>query len=125
MNKVIVDLPPPFNDSRGSIQMLVDIPIGSILVITSKKGSIRANHYHKNDDHYCYLASGCIEYYYRSAGTTHPPEVITVEKGQLFYTPPMVEHAMKFLEDSTFYVFSKKNRKQINYESDVVRVKLI
>jgi len=43
----------------------------------------------------------------------------------MFYTPPMVEHAMKFLDDSVFYVFSNSNREQSNYEADVVRIQLI
>jgi quercetin dioxygenase-like cupin family protein len=105
--------------------MLIDFPVASVSVITSKKGSVRANHYHKKDDHYCFLASGRIEYYCRPTGNAQPPEVVTIEPGQLFYTPPMIEHAMKFLEDSVFYVFSKLNRDHDNYESDVVRVELV
>lgn len=125
MDTIIIDLPTPFTDDRGSLQMLIDFPISSVLVITSTKGSVRANHYHRQDDHYCYLAAGRMEYHYRQAGSTQPPKVVTIEPGQLFYTPPMVEHAMKFLEDSVFYVFSKLNRDQQSYESDVVRVQLV
>lgn len=125
MDTVIIDLPTPFTDGRGSLQMLIDFPISSVLVITSKKGSVRANHYHRQDDHYCYLAAGRMEYHYRPAGSIQPPKVVTIEPGQMFYTPPMVEHAMKFLEDSVFYVFSKLNRDQQSYESDVVRVQLV
>ena len=125
MDKVIINLPIPYTDDRGNIQMLIDLPIRSALVITSKKGSVRANHYHKKDEHYCYLASGRIEYYHRPVGSIHPPEVVIIEPGQLFHTPPMIEHAMKFLENSVFYVFSRLDRHQDNYESDVVRVTLV
>jgi quercetin dioxygenase-like cupin family protein len=124
-DQVIVNLPPPHTDDRGSIQMLIDAPINSVLVISSEKGSLRANHYHKQDAHYCYLAVGRMEYYYRPAGRTEPPAMVIIEPGQLFYTPPMVEHAMKFLEDSIFYAFAKLHRDQDNYESDVVRVTLV
>jgi quercetin dioxygenase-like cupin family protein len=124
MDNVIIKLPPPHSDDRGGIQMLVDFPIGSALVITSKKGAVRGNHYHKEDDHYSYLASGRMEYYHRPAGSAGPPEVLVIEPGQMFYSPPLVEHTMKFLEDSVFYVFAKLNRDQESYEADVVRVNL-
>ena len=125
MDEVILDLAPSFADDRGSIQMLVDFPIGSALVITSKKGAVRGNHFHKEDDHYSYLASGRMEYYHRPAGSSEPPEVLIIEPGQMFYSPPMVEHTMRFLEDSVFYVFAKLNRDQESYEADVVRVNLV
>ena len=51
--------------------------------------------------------------------------MVVIELGQLFYTPPMVEHAMKSLEDSVFYTFAKLDRDQAHYESDVVRVTLV
>ena len=68
MADVMVDLALPFTDERGYIQPLVDFPIGSVLVISSKSGSIRGNHYHKEDFHYSYLASGRMLYYHRPAG---------------------------------------------------------
>ncbi len=124
-DKVIVDLPGPFVDERGFIQVLLDLPVASVLAIHCKKGAVRANHYHKEDFHYCYLASGSMEYYWRPAGSAEKPKMLKIHAGQLFYSPPMVEHAMKFLEDSIFYAFSKLSRKQENYEADVVRIKLI
>jgi len=124
-DKVICPLPEPYADARGAIQMLIDFPIGSVHVITSRAGAIRANHYHKEDDHHCYLASGRIEYYDRPAGSAAPPRLTVIEPGQMFYSPPMVEHAMKFTEDSVFYVFAKLRRRPEEYEADVVRVALI
>ena len=48
-NQVIIPLPEPHPDERGVLQQLIDFPIGSVHVVTSKKGSVRANHYHKNN----------------------------------------------------------------------------
>ena len=121
---VIVQLQKAIVEDRGIIQMLIDFPIGSALVITSKKGTTRGNHYHLEDDHYSYLESGKIEYFYRTAGSSEDPNVDIIEPGQMFYSPPMVEHTMRFLEDSKFYVFAKRHRDQESYESDVVRVNL-
>ena len=125
MPGVIVDLSPPYVDERGEIQMLAEFPIASALVITSNSGAVRGNHYHNTDEHYSYLASGRMEYHHRPAGSTNPPEVVTIEPGQMFYTPARTEHAMRFIEDSVFYVFSTEKRDQESYESDVVRVKIL
>ena len=96
-----------------------------MLRIQSRSGAIRANHYHRQDYHYCYLESGRMEYFERPVGSTEAPRRIVIEPGQVFYTAPMVEHAMHFLEDSVFWCFSRNSRKQADYESDTVRVKLI
>ena len=64
----IIPLKKPYSDDRGIIQNLVSLnesQMRSAVLIESKKGSIRANHYHKVDWHYCYIISGSIEYYYR------------------------------------------------------------
>ena len=64
----LVSLEKPFVDSRGAIQPLVDKMMKSAVMIESKKDSLRANHYHKTDWHYCYVVSGTIEYYHRPTG---------------------------------------------------------
>ena len=86
----LVDIPAPFIDERGVIQSIVSLDkcmIGSAVLIESKKGSIRANHYHKEDWHYCYFLSGSSDYYYRPAGSMEPPKRIRVDTGQMVYTP--------------------------------------
>jgi quercetin dioxygenase-like cupin family protein len=124
-DKVICSLPKPHVDERGSIQKLVGFPVGSVHVITSRKGSVRANHYHKRDDHHCYLVSGGLDYYDRPAGSARKPRKVRIRPGQMFYSPPGVEHAMKFTKDSVFFVFAKLRRRQAEYEDDLVRVKVI
>ena len=60
----IIKLANPFTDERGTIQNLLSLDeLQSVVVIESKKGTIRANHYHKTDWHYCYVISGAIDYY--------------------------------------------------------------
>ena len=122
---VLVMLEPPFADDRGFIQPLVDMPMKSAVIITSKKGTVRANHYHQTDWHFCTVISGKIKYHWRDHGDSNRPESLVVEAGQTFFTPPMVEHAMEFLEDTTFLTLGRNSRKQEVYEADVVRVKLI
>ena len=66
---VIVPLESPFVDPRGAIQPLVDLPMESCVLIESKKGTVRANHYHKTDWHFCYVLSGGIDYFHRPHGS--------------------------------------------------------
>ena len=120
-----VVLEKPFVDARGAIQPLVDEMMKSAVMITSKKGSLRANHYHKTDWHYCYVVSGCIEYYHRPTGSTKEPERLLVKAGEMVFTPPMVDHGMTFPEDTTFLTLSRNPRDQVSYEADVVRVDML
>ena len=128
MKNPVLPLKQPFTDNRGEIQALVsfkDPKIGSAVWIKSKKGSVRANHYHKSDWHYCYVVSGRIEYYHRPANSNIPPLKFSIRSGQVFYTPPLVEHAMVFPEDTIFLTLSGGTRTQEDYEEDLVRVKLV
>lgn len=119
---VLVDLPPAFADARGEILPLVDAQMKSCVLISSKRGSVRANHYHRTDWHYCYVVSGRIEYYHRPVGSSEAPQHISVAQGQMFFTGPMIEHAMVFPEDTVFLTFGRNSRAQEVYEADVVRV---
>lgn len=121
----VVKLPSPFVDERGLIQPLVDDPIGSALLITGRKGSVRGNHFHRSDWHFCHVVSGCMEYYWRKQGSSEKPSVVTVRAGEMVFSPPMVEHAFRFLEDTTFITLARNPRNQDEYESDVVRVDLV
>ena len=123
--KEIIELENPFIDQRGEIQPLVDKIMKSAVMIHSKAGSLRANHYHKTDWHYCYVISGEIEYYHRKTNSLETKKKIKVKKGQMVFTPPMVDHAMVFNVDTTFLTLSRNFRDQKTYESDVVRIELI
>lgn len=121
----IVPLEKPFVDGRGVIQPLVDEMMRSAVMITSKTGALRANHYHKTDWHYCYVVEGCIHYYHRPTGSTAEPELIVVKQGEMVFTPPMVDHGMKFPEDTVFLTLSRNPRDHASYEADVVRIEML
>jgi quercetin dioxygenase-like cupin family protein len=121
----LVPLEKPFVDGRGVIQPLVERMMKSAVLISSKQGALRANHYHKTDWHYCYVVEGCIEYFHRPTGATSEPERLLVRKGEMVFTPPMVDHAMQFPEDTIFLTLSRNARDHASYEEDVVRVELL
>lgn len=121
-NSVIVPFDDSFTDERGEIIPLVDLPMKSAVLITSKKGSVRANHYHQTDWHFCYVISGAIDYYHRPHGSDTVPKKTVIEKGQQFFTPPLVDHAMVFTEDTVFLTLGRNSRRQEIYEADVKRI---
>lgn len=119
---VIVEQEESFSDARGEIQPLVDMPMESCVLISSKAGTCRADHYHTTDWHYCYVLSGKIRYYHRPVGSISEPEMEIIQQGQLFFTPPMVEHTMYFEEDTSFLTLGRNSRSQEVYEADIVRI---
>ncbi len=119
---VIVPIEEKFADERGEIIPLSDLTMDSAVMISSKKGTVRANHYHQTDWHLCYVVSGSIDYYHRPHGSDDEPEHVHVNTGELFFTPPLVDHAMVFPEDTVFLTLGRNPRDQETYESDVVRI---
>ncbi|MBI3088502.1 MAG: hypothetical protein HYY91_06460 [Candidatus Omnitrophica bacterium] len=120
--QVIIPLREPILDERGEIRNLLDVPFTSVAVITSVKGAVRGNHYHKTDSHYCWLQRGGLIYAHRPVGGTAPPQRWVIKPGQIFYTPPQYEHVMVFIDESVMFAFARNNRQMANYEADTVRI---
>ena len=121
----LVNLEKPFVDLRGSIQPLVDSIMKSAVMIQSKAGSLRANHYHKTDWHFIYVLKGSFKYYSQDLITKKKYRSLLVKKGELIFTPPKIIHATYFLENTEILALSKNLRDTKNYEKDTVRVELI
>lgn len=126
--KLVRKVTPFFTDERGEMSHILndETPITSALLITCKKGAIRANHYHKKDTHYSYLLKGKMEYTYQDMSKENSrKKTIIVSAGEVVETPPMTKHAMKFLVPSVFIAFTTEPRDQEKYEKDTTRIKLI
>lgn len=126
------NITPEFVDARGGITKLLDdgkTTIKSVLLITSKKGTIRANHYHKTDSHYVYMLSGLMEYVeapmVQGEIDRTRQEAAVLEAGDMIFSPSLIAHAMRFLEDTSWVVLATNSRRQADYEADTVRVPLI
>lgn len=125
--KLIRNIEPFHIDERGKMTYLIeDAEIRSVLLITCKKGSIRANHIHAKDSHYSYMLKGSMEYSFREGiNDNSPVKRVRVLEGEMVYTPPLEAHAMKFLEDSVFLAFTTEKRKKDKYEEDLKRIELV
>lgn len=109
-------------DARGLIHNLTHEPVGAVAVISSRENTVRANHYHKEDAHLCYVVKGRIEYYERAVGDVGPGEKWVFTEGQGFYTGPMLEHAMYFPIETVFITLGRLSRTTADYERDLVRL---
>ena len=121
-----VKLDKPFKDDRGYIQSLVNFPMKNLCLIFSKKGTVRSNHYHKEDWHYMFTLKGKYQYFYKDHSSDDKPKIEIFEEGEMVFTPPEEDHACFFLEDTMLIVASRMPRgDQKTYEKDVCRINLI
>ncbi|MBI2142210.1 cupin domain-containing protein [Candidatus Woesearchaeota archaeon] len=125
-NEKVIKIRPAFADERGEIKNVLEEPISHVAVITSKKGAVRGNHYHPKQIQYVYLVSGKYESVSKDAGKQGAKEEkIMVEPGCLVVTPPMIAHAMRFLEDSVFLNLTTGGRDNDKFEEHTKKFKLV
>ena len=125
-HETIIKIKPEFEDERGIISNILEKPITHVAIITSKKGSIRANHYHPHQTQYEYLISGRYESYSKDLTKENAEmEKQIIEPCSLVITPKMIAHAMKFLEDSIMLNLTTGRRDSNNYEEHTKKYKLI
>ena len=88
-----------FVDSRGKISNHeLTEPINMIGLIDSKKGTIRANHYHPQQEQKCLFVKGqIIEIFQDNLNQNSPKITQVVNEGQLSTIKPNVAHAMVLL----------------------------
>ena len=111
-----------YKDKRGFINILTHENFSSCMEVFSKKKTIRANHYHKQDTHHIYVLNGKILFFYRDRKKNSKLNYGIMKKGDLFYTKNNQDHMAYFLEDTHFIAYSSKKRTRFNYEKDLVRI---
>ncbi len=116
---------PACRDKRGDIYNVFEGRIEHVALITSKKGTVRANHYHKEDHQYIYLISGAYESHSCDVKNPEKKQILKVGPGDIVYTPPFTAHAQKFTEDSVFLALSTRQREEGKYESDTIAYQVI
>ena len=125
-NEIVKKIKPEFEDERGAIANILEEPISHVAIITSKMGSIRANHYHPKQTQYEYLVSGRYESVSKDLNNKDAKEEKQlIEPGSLVITPPMIAHAMRFLEDSIMLNLTTGRRDSANFQEHTKKYKLI
>ena len=106
-----------FIDERGKISNYeLTEPINLIGLIDSKKGSIRANHYHPQQEQKCLFTKGQIIEIFQDILNPNAPKITqVVNKGQLSIIKPNVAHTMVFTKDTTFLNLVRGERDHENY----------
>ncbi len=113
---------PNYKDDRGSIEMIMEsCNIGSISRISTEPNHGRASHYHLHDGHIIIINEGQIEIYERKANTDDRPTKTILNKGDIYFTGPMIEHYMFMPCYTVFDCYSLLPRNSSNYESETIR----
>jgi len=104
-------------DSRGKISNHeLTEPINLIGLIDSKKGTIRANHYHPQQEQKCLFTKGQIIEVFQDILNPNSPKITqVVNEGQLSIIKPNVAHTMVFTKDTTFLNLVRGEREHENY----------
>ena len=106
-----------FVDDRGIISNHeLTEPINLIGMIESKKGTIRANHYHPQQEQKCLFTKGQIIEIFQDIINPKAPKITqVVNAGQLSIIKPNVAHSMVFTKDTTFLNLVRGERDHENY----------
>ena len=85
-------------------------------MIDSKKGTIRANHYHPQQEQKCLFTKGQIIEIFQDILNPNSPKITqVVNEGQLSIIKPNVAHTMVFTKDTTFLNLVRGEREHDNY----------
>ena len=110
-----------FVDERGVItDVFVGAPKEHSTVISTKKGAVRGNHYHKVSRQWDFIVSGSFRVFGKREGgqieeaTVSASDLISWESGEA--------HEFIALEDSVFITFVDGVRGGANFESDTYRL---
>ncbi len=106
-----------FLDKRGKISNHeLTEPINLIGLISSKKGTLRANHYHPQQEQKCLFTKGQIIEIFQDILNPGSPKITqVVNEGELSIIKPNVAHTMLFTKDTTFLNLVRGEREHDNY----------
>jgi uncharacterized RmlC-like cupin family protein len=109
-----------YGNAAGLIQNL-DVQ-GWVGIVHCNANSRRSSHWHRTDQHYLYVLTGKMDYYWRPVGDDGKPYHVEVNAGQMVFTPPRVEHWTTFPRETVLISVSRLMRNHLRHEADLVRV---
>lgn len=108
-----------FTDNRGTITNILQEECKNVALITSTKGSVRSNHWHKKDSHHIFVLSGKLQYDERDLDGSNSTSSIFYPN-EKFFTPPNKVHRVLALEDSVFLSLSKEPQTEERHAEDCI-----
>lgn len=106
-----------FIDERGKISNYdLPEPINMIGYIESKKGTMRANHFHPVQEQKCLVIKGQFISIYKDLLDDNSSKIThVVNEGEMIVTQPNVAHTMVFTKDTIFLNLVRGEREHDNY----------
>ncbi len=106
-----------FIDERGKISNYdLPEPINMIGYIESKKGTMRANHFHPVQEQKCLVIKGQFISIYKDLLDDKSKKIThLVNEGEMIVTQPNVAHTMVFTKDTIFLNLVRGEREHKNY----------
>lgn len=115
-------LSPNFEDDRGIIMDIIsNTDFQHATIITSNKGALRADHYHKKTSQYTFILDGKYKYVTRDRVTKNV-ETVILKKNDLVLSPPNEDHLFFASQDSAMLVLTCGIRGGLDYEKDTFRL---
>ncbi|HEX3580964.1 MAG TPA: DegT/DnrJ/EryC1/StrS family aminotransferase [Thermoanaerobaculia bacterium] len=112
---------PANTDFRGSISdILTGENFDAATIITSRRGAVRGNHYHKDTIQWTYVLTGRVRVAAQVEGQER--HEIEIGPGELVRHDVLEAHSILAVEDSTFLVLTRGPRSGEDYESDTYRL---
>ena len=104
-------------DNRGAIaNYKLSEKINLVATISSKKNTLRSNHYHPIQQQKCLLVKGQYISVYQDLKNKNSPKIThLINEGDLVTTEPLVGHTMVFTKDSLFLNLVNGEREHKNY----------
>jgi dTDP-4-dehydrorhamnose 3,5-epimerase-like enzyme len=118
-----------FKDGRGEIvDIFVRSPKDHCSIITSKKGAVRGNHFHKKSTQYTFVVSGKFILYRgkvdKKGNLIEDVKTIIIEKNELIEHLPYEAHTLVACTDkAVLLAFACGTRGGNFYEKDTFRLK--
>lgn len=120
---------PSFIDNRGEIlDIFVNSPKDHCTLITTKKGAIRGNHFHKESTQFTFIVAGKFKLY--RAKVDENGDILgeiqcdTIETNDLITHPAYEAHTLVAISDTTtILAFACGKRGGSYYENDTFRLK--
>lgn len=120
---------PSFSDYRGDIlDIFVNSPKDHCALITSKKGAIRGNHFHKQSTQFTFIVAGKFKLYRakvdENGNILGEIQCDMIETNELITHPAYEAHTLEAISDNTtILAFACGKRGGNYYEDDTFRLK--